>query len=311
MLRGIFVNSVPAVCSLYESGLMVYNALKSDNYILDYQEMSRDQALHKEKIEPHDFYILNWHHITLPINKYYIRTLPGLKIGLVLENNKDRLFDAYPSDIFNTYMLLDPTMPKTQGVYPFPRPLEKAENLLPLIREDIPVIGTFGLFTPGKNFDQIIREYRYKDKEVMIRMNIPFATYTLISEKSTREYCDSLRNLATPNIDLRISNEHMTKQQLISWCSQNSINIFPYDRLQAGLAAASDQAVSSGRGIGVTMCLTFRHIFPYIGENTWPQHNAEELAISTLPAVKKMQENWSTEKFAEKFMGLLREEHLL
>jgi hypothetical protein len=311
MLRGIFVNGISAICSLYESGRMVCNALKSDKYELDYMEMSMDQAFHKQRVEPHDFYIINWHHITLPMRKEVIRSLPGLKIGLVLENNKNNLFDAFPSDLFSTYMLLDPTMPKTQGVYPFPRPLEKAENLLPLLREDIPVIGSFGLHTPGKNFDQIIRQYRYKDKEIMIRINIPFASYVLFSKKETLDYCDDLRNLATPNIDLRVTNEYMTKQQLISWCSQNSCNVFPYDRIQAGIAAASDQALSSLRGIGVTMCLTFRHIHPYLSELTWPQHSAEELSVTTLPAVKQMNLDWSIDNFRKTFENLLVEEHLL
>ena len=97
----------------------------------------------------------------------------------------------------------------------------------------------------------------------------------------------------------------MTKQELIQWCSEHSLNIFPYYRSMPGLSATTDQAIVSGRGLAVTSCSTFRHIRKYI--SYYPKHDYLKLSESTLPGIKQMQLDWSNENFVQRFLELLEE----
>ena len=72
--RGIFINAQKANCSIYESGVMVYQCLKlSDKYSLDYMEIDP----HNLELNKYDFYFFNYHHSTMNfIDTKTIRQLP-------------------------------------------------------------------------------------------------------------------------------------------------------------------------------------------------------------------------------------------
>ena len=84
ILKGLFVNTQIATCSIHESGIMAYKALKlSDNYELDYCEVDLNQRTISTR---YDFYVFNYHPTTMGwLNTKYIKRLPGLKATIVLE----------------------------------------------------------------------------------------------------------------------------------------------------------------------------------------------------------------------------------
>jgi hypothetical protein len=312
--HGLFLNTTVANCSIYESGLMVKNALQkyANSFTIDYQEISKYGIFYNVGRE-YDFYVINWHPAVLNASRDSINSLPGKKIAVVLETLPNNPFPVTPPDWFNSYMVLDPTQKRTKNVYPFPRPLEIVDNLPPLLRDDIPVIGSFGFFTPGKKFEEIIEIYSNNRKQCIIRLNIPNNTYTTAThnEIKLRKYIQflQLQVKQRPNIDLRITQNYMSKEELVRWCSQNTINSFPYYRNLTGLSAVTDQAISAGRPIAITNCETFRHLRPYI--SYFPEQSYEELIKSTLEGVKRMQEDWNPHNFEHVFEGLLVEQRLL
>jgi hypothetical protein len=304
MINGLFVNTPKNFCSIYEAGVMVKNALlNSDKYNLDYIET--DQNFNTQG---YDFYIINWHHLALPIPHSTIKNLSGLKIGMVLETSENTIFEITP-DIFDAYMAIDPTVKRTSNIFPFPRPLETVDNLRLLLREDIPVIGSFGLYTSGKRYEEIIEYYNNTKKEAIIRINIPYGTYTYTRIDQIQAYGEYLKSLAKSNVQVIFTTEYKSKPELVRWLSEHSINIFMYYRSQPGLAATVDQSISSGRAIAITNNPTFRHLLQYI--DYYPHQTFEQLTTSTLPGIKQMQIDWSKEKFQEKFIELLTEKGLL
>lgn len=285
---------------------MIYNTIAtSTSYKIDYLEVSKSQ-MNVYDYSGYDFYIFNWHHNTLPISSSVINKIKGLRIGVLLEVGQAELRPFMPEDMFDTYIVLDPTKSKSGKYYPFPRPLEKVYSLLPLLSDDVPVIGTFGFLVPGKNFGEVLQQANNLKTDCILRMNFPDAAFTGVPFSAVKEFASRLHNFKSKNVDLRITHEYMTKPELIRWCSQNTVNVFPYYRNLPGLSAVTDQAVVAGRGIAITDCDTFRHLHKYI--SYFPKESYLELSKSTIPGVKQMQEDWSNDKFVAKFEELLFEQ---
>ena len=300
MIHGLLINTPKNHCSIYESGLDIKNILKSDKYNLDYLETSYNNLSYYG----YDFYVINWHHLALPIPIEVIEKLSGVKIGIVFETREDNIFEMTP-DIFDAYMVIDPTIKQTDRIFPFPRPLEVVDNLRPLLREDIPVIGSFGLFTGGKRFDEIVEVCNNMNKEVIIRINIPNGTFVKVDPNVIKYYIEYLKKLARPNVHIIFTNEYKTKEELIRWLSEHTVNVFPYYRTQTGLCATVDQALSAYRPIITTNDPTFRHLRKYI--DFYPHQTYEELILSTPPGIEQMNKDWSKENFNLKFEELLTE----
>ena len=81
----------------------------------------------------------------------------------------------------------------------------------------------------------------------------------------------SIEKVKNPGTEVRITEDYMTKPELITWCSQNTLNCFLYDRDLPGLAATTDQCIVSGRPLAVSDNETFRHILQYIKPYPEPQ----------------------------------------
>lgn len=311
MKKGLFVNQRKAQCSIYESGRMIYRILsKGKEYKLDYFEFDTKSI----PSTGYDFYVINWHPHTLKLSEATVKTLSGIKIAIVLEvslNNPKPFTPPW----FDAYMIIDPTKPRTETNYPFPRPIEKVSKLLPILDEKKLVFGSFGFFTGGeaiieKRFDEIIHNAN-KLGECIVRINLPQGTFTgpVSTLEKIKLYCDGLRRIAKPNVDLQITHNYMNEEDLVRWCSQHTMNIFPYYRNRPGLSAVTDQAIASGRALAVTKSDTFRHIHQHI--SYYPQQSYQELIYSTPSGVKKMQEIWNQDSFITSFKELLSDYKLL
>lgn len=309
--RGLFLNTEKANCSIYESGKMAYQCLLlSGKYELDYLEISENAA---EIPNNYEFYIFNYHHVTMSwLNTKRVSLLPGLKATLVLETLTNNPFVFCPADDFDAYLALDPTMNVAdKRVYAFPRPLEVSDSVTPYRDSSIPVIGTFGFATIGKGFELVVDAVNKEFEKAIVKINIPASTYSedrhwTLHKKHYADYLSELcKKVAKKGVEVVITNEFMTKDQLIEWCSQNTLNCFLYNRNQAGLSATTDQAISSGRPLAISTNETFRHIHRYI--KPYPFQSLKDAIASSEPQVKQMQTDWHPQNFATKFEEVLED----
>lgn len=309
MLEGLFLNSPKARCSIHESGRMIYSALlRSDKFSLDYQEVDVNN---REIKDAYDFYAFNYHPFTMDwMDTSAIRSMTGTKIAFVLEVLPDNPFPMVSSTDFDFYAAVDPSMRCfNRLVSAFPRPLDPFYNPdVPL--PDIPTIGSFGFATPGKGFDQVVKAANYEFDKAVVRINIPYGTH---AGKRSREYAKTIEDeccrAANPGIDVQITHDYMSKEELIRWCAGNTLNCFLYDRNQPGLAATVDQAVSSGRPLAVSYNATFRHVLKYI--KPFPLRTLKESIALSIPEVIQMQIDWTPMAFAQKFEELLAANNIL
>lgn len=315
-LKGLFLNTVKAKCSIHESGKMAFDCLKlSDKYVLDYQEVHKD-ARHIPT--NYDFYVFNYHPWTSMgwLNTKSVKQLPGLRATIVLEVLPQNPFALVSPDDFDAYLVLDPTINlPNPSVYAFPRPLEFCPVLEPYRERDIPVIGSFGLGTIGKGFELVVDAVGREFDRAVVRINIPPAsevveshTRNLYSRPYPEYLADLCRRVARKGIEVQVTNNYMTKSELIQWCSQNTLNCFLYNRDQPGLSATTDQAVVSGRPLAVSANETFRHLHLYI--KPYPYISLREAIAMTQESVQRIQQDWKPKKFAERFERVLEDAKL-
>jgi hypothetical protein len=310
MLRGLFVNTSEAQCSIYESGKMIYEALRlSEAYELDYIEVDE---LNRRISTLYDFYAFNYHFSVMSwLKTQCLRSLNGLKIVFVLEMLPNDPFVHCPEEDFDVYCVLDPTMQvKDDRVYSFPRPLEMLDstpNEEP--QNDIPIIGTFGFATIGKGFELVVDAVNKEFDKAIIRINIPRSTYAddvcwYLQRRNYAEYLKELCiSLAKPGINVQVTHDYMSKPELVNWCAQNTLNVFLYHRYQAGLSATTDQAIASGRPLAVSTNETFRHLHQHL--QPYPICSLKQSIKHSQPQVLRMQNLWSPMNFVSTFEKVL------
>jgi len=295
-MKGLFINSKQANCSIYESGIMCYSVLnKSKLYTLDYTEEIIDTT--------YDFYIFNYHYIVLNVDQSLLSRLNGLKISVVTEVDNDNPL-IYTPDIFDFYIVIDPTIIETNKVYSFPRPLETYDILDRKYNDDV-IIGSFGFLTDGKRFDLVVDAVENEFDSALIRFNFPHATYVPLHTYSANydKIINRVNLIQNRNIKVEITKNYLTKEELIEWCSNNTLNCFFYDRNCPGLSAVTDQAISSESALSINNNGTFRHILKYI--KPYPDWSLKYSIENSKEFVVKMKKDWSTEIFCAKFENIL------
>lgn len=304
-LAGLFINCVEAQDSIFESGKMVYECLlDSDKYSLDYVELTPNNTSLSTK---YDFYLFNYHILTMSwLDTTAVKKLlPGVKMTIVLEVSPNDPFVLCPPDDFDAYCVLDPTLNiDVENAFPFPRPLEKFGEPDIYKPKEIPVIGSFGFATPGKGFEHVVDAVNKEFEKAVVRINIPYGTYTN-DEKAIYAHglAQMCRDRAKDGVEVSVTHDYMTKPELVKWCGENTLNCFLYDRNQPGLAATTDQAITSGRPLITSKNNTFRHIQKFI--KPFPYQSLKSAIANTEEIVKEIQQAWSAEKFRERFEEIL------
>ena len=309
-LKGLFLNTEKAICSIYESGKMCFDCLvKSEIYSLDYVELS---AINREIDLTYDFYIFNYHFVQMRwLDTQLVKDLPGFKATIVLEVSQNSPFDCVSKDDFDAYLVLDPTCRHfLNNVYAFPRPLEVSTYTSNEYEEgEAPIIGTFGLSFLDKGFEEVVQAVNQEFDVATVRINVPNSPN--ISNKSVNDFKSLLARLnLKKEIKIVLSDHYFDKEDLIKWCAQNTLNVFLYNRrIGNGLSTTTDQAIASGRPLSISTNPTFRHIHTYI--EPYPYLSLKDAITSTAPIVKKIQEDWSPAKFVSRFEEVLKKNKVL
>jgi hypothetical protein len=302
MIRGLFINNRKAKDSIFESGKMVYDCLKqSKKIVIDYCEVDVEN---RQIRNGYDFYFFNYHPVTMGwLETGTLKKDLGLVITMILEVAPGDAFVMCPEKDFDIYCALDPTIKERDNLYAFPRPLEKIGFQIKYDEHEIPVIGSFGFATKGKGFQHVINAVNQEFQRAIVKINIPYGDFVPESEKYALFLSETCKKLAKPGIDVIVTHDFMTKEQLIKWCASNTLNCFLYDREMPGLSATTDQAIVSKRPLAVADNNTFRHITAYLPP--YPKFSLKDSIEKSLPIIEKMEEDWMPEIFTTKFEKII------
>ena len=306
-MRGIFYNSKQSLCSIWESGKMCYEALKnSNNYTLEYSEEETMDFSYDFAIFNHHFTVNRWISNEI-INKF---KKPTFCIVTEVSFNSNPI--EFSPNYFSHYIVLDPTIKETKNIHGFIRPIEDfdlstVDNTK--IDYNIPNIFSFGFATIGKEWHKIVELVQNDYDKANIHFNIPKGTYVpdyLHNNEIERIKKNCKNIIKKPGIILKITNDNLSKQEIIKLCSTSTINCFFYIRehiFVSGLAAVTDQAIASGRPLFITSDRTFRHIHKYI--DYYPNISIKEAIENNQKGVLKMKEEWTRKEFLKKFEKIL------
>lgn len=289
-MRTLLVNPTDPVCSIYQTGTAVRDIVGCD-----YIEVTRETEIPGG----YDAYVFNFHHIAMPwIAPTLLSALPGLKATLVLEVAPGHPFALVAPDRFDRYLCLDPTLEHPDPrVRALPRPLTECRPARPVEGIKIGTMG-FGLETAYKNFGDIaMLAFEELGDDITLRIHAP-----------PRGGCVSAVHIGDAfrqeGIHIEATAHYMEREELISWCSENTLNVFLYTRTGVpGIASSPDQPIMSGRPILVNSDATFRHIHPY--QPSYPDWSFRDAIEKGEETVARMQRDWSPENFRKAFWEAL------
>lgn len=303
MLKALFINSSSKKCSIYQSGKMIFDCLRQSKKVsFDYIEIDSDNRFIPVG---YDFYLFNYHYATMGwLDLKELKRHFSYIMTIVLEVLPNNPFPLVDDKAFDAYLAIDPTMESDNPkVFAFPRPLEKTLDIDLSEESETPIIGSFGMPTHGKGFDLIIKAINKEFDKAIFRLNLSKADFVPNYEEIIQYYTDLCRQTAKSGIEVQVTSDFMTKEELIKWCASNTINCFFYDRNQPGLSATTDQAITSGRPLLISDNPTFRHIHKYI--KPYPEWSIKEAIVKTPSIIKQIQKDWSQEAFAATFDDMI------
>lgn len=226
-----------------------------------------------------DIVIVNYHHATLPFIQDE-SMVKGIRYAAIFHEGP---LNFTPDIVLNTEI----------------RPLFNID--LPVWRNEIPTIGSFGFGFPDKDFTRVCREVMNQYDKAIVRLLIPFAYYgdrdgALAKDQARR--CAEL--LKGTNIRLDVLHEYLPPLSLLHWLNQNDLNLFLYKPSHGrGIASATDYALSVNKPIGVSNSEMFRHLPKEIYIDNTP---LKELTVEML---KETKERNSNEKLVEYYKTML------
>jgi hypothetical protein len=267
----LYVNHKKQRCGVYEFGRDIGNLLlKSYKFDVCYVECDSLFEFKREfKVKLPNIVIWNFHPITMPwVSQRGRFSIPlkykfsAIHIGTIHEVYQE-LADEIDNNIFDFHIAPDPTLMLKNSI------VFKTGRLLPakvLETKDVntlPIIGSFGFATKGKGFEKIIDIVQDEFDEALIKLNIPFAKFGDTNGKNAKEIAALCRKrINKAKISLEINHDYLDRNELISFLSSNSINVFLYDDMEKrGISSALDWALASRRPIAISNSSLFRHLF--------------------------------------------------
>jgi hypothetical protein len=303
-MRVFFVNAKKKSCGVYQYGKRVSEILKSEE---------RHQFLCREIDEESDFIqavnafdpqiiIYNWHESTM---KWLT---PNLTNNL---NETKQLFffheGSFPSFFKNDgFVMLNGIENELQKIFSIPRPI--FEEKISVVKNDTPMFGSFGFGFENKGFEKICHLINASYDKAIIRLHITNAFYGDQSGDISNRVIQRCRNLITKkNIQLIVTNDYISDEEILKFLSENTANIFLYDEmLGRGLSSVIDYAVSVDTPLIINNSDMFRHLRAERPQISIDQNNIPDIINLGLEPVKFFREKWSHKNFRNKFFDIFQ-----
>jgi hypothetical protein len=182
-----------------------------------------------------------------------------------------------PEYLFDIVVDIDPTAPESATRFSIPRPIyENVDALLetytpsPNIKSfieysqpGVPVFGSFGFGFLNKGFYRLVQLIDATYDAAIIKLIIPSAHFDPNRDHTTntmRQICENLPRKAS--IQLMITHEFVSNEDLLLFLKSNTANLFLYDKLEGrGISSALDYALSVNTPLAISDSHMFRHLY--------------------------------------------------
>lgn len=203
----------------------------------------------------YDAFIINWHEKLFPWLDDDL--IAALKIPVAFIGGHD----CYPLFV-NKSHVLDATScnEATSRSTPIPRPVR---DFWPLPDPERVTIGSCGFNFYSKNFHFIATIVAQSYDDALIRLHISQHPHGDTIDGIEKTIQQELWRLGKPNIDVEISTDFLTDEDLITFLSANTANVFLYPEFlgqNRGLSSTIDKALAAKKPFAISDSTMYRHI---------------------------------------------------
>ena len=300
----LVVNHLQQQCGVYQYGKNTVGVLeKSIKYNFIYAECANlnDLIMYVKKYVPIAI-IYNYHVSTLGwVNDGTIRQLRPIK-QLSIQHEPHQ---PQPAGI-DAIISQDPSQLEWGNHFSVPRILHDFNGVVEEPAEL--TFGTFGFGMAGKGFDRIVEQVCQEFDQATIRMHIPFAHFGDQSGAQARNWANLARSkVSKPGITLIIDHDWFTKDQLLQFLANNSMNVFMYDSftLDRGVTAVLDFSLSVPRPIAITKSFMFQHVWKLVPETLIEDSSLTEILTKGIAPLAPLYKAWSHDEFIRSYERIL------
>jgi hypothetical protein len=292
-------NHKQSACGVYQYGKRISEIIcKSQLFSIDYYEVSNyDEYLNCLAKKTYTIIIYNYHAVTMPwINRTVLRSIHSVHISIAHES---------PDSMFQIRLDVNPS-----AGLGLPRPIFEtipgpSDHPFITYGQDtgIPIIGSFGFGFTNKGFDKIIYKVNQEFDEAIIKFIIPIPDYGVNTVEEVAMRCRSV--FTKPGIQIRVSHQYFTDNEILQFLSSNTINCFFYDAMHGrSISSAIDYALSVRKPLCITNSHMFRHIYsPLIDGDIVSIRSCIETSV---PYLAKFNEAWCNQALIERVEKILR-----
>lgn len=196
-----------------------------------------------------------------------------------------------------------PDFPENAIAFSAPRPLFEYENTYSMSAK-IPIINCFG-FIGRQDFEKAAQMINREFDHAVVNFHMPHNDLNFGGcPKETAAACRSI--ITKKNIQLNITHEFMSNNELLDFLAQGSLNVFLYKETRGlGCASTLDFALSVKKPIAITRNSVMSHIY-----NTHPSicvedRSLKEIMASGFEPLEPYYEKWKPEKFIEAYEKIM------
>jgi len=313
-MKILFTNHSQQQCGVYQYGARTAKILESDpRFLLLYVEVDNPEQLYSavSQFKP-DVILLNWALGTQPWLSGEV--LNGLNVKKVVFYHDDfndhlRTFNA-DAFIVGSQDENDPSRPSENKYYVLPRPIVE-RDVVEKERGDIISVGSFGTGSTRKGFQDVVTRVCNEYDEAIINFHITGAYFDYTNGATALAVSDLCRQHVTkPGIQLNITNDFITDEELALRLQQNDINIFMYTHEVphfAGIASSLDFPVGWGGPIATNGNIMFRHVLKDYPEINLDNHSIDEVLALGNRVSLELRDQWSNKNLRDKIYQITQE----
>lgn len=294
----IFVNHNVVNCGVYQYGKRVFDiSKKSQKYNFEYVEVTCFENLFefiKDKNPKMIFY--NYLPSTMPwFNDSIFNQIKslGIKQGNIVHNCKYGNFDFY--------LHQDPYYKNDENNFAILRPLFEYLPNDNLKKNDKIQIGTFGFGGQHKFVPEICRlvSEEFVNQQIKLNLHVTEGFYSGNIFEEVKNEC--LNNLNNENIDLNITNNFLTNEDLLNFLHQNDLNIFFYENypFYNGISSSIDYALSVRKPIAICKSNMFSHIMDVTPSICVEDTDLVDIIANGFSPLQEKYNSWSHKNFID------------
>lgn len=303
-MKVLFINHSQQECGVYQYGKRVSDIISVDErYSVFYIEVNNSLEFINEvnRISP-DIIIYNWHEATMRwLTSNITNNIKNVKQLFIYHES------SFPSHLKSDgFLMTDFTEDENNRKFSILRPIFERQNTKTY--NDIPIIGSFGFGFENKGFERLCQVVNDSFNKAIIHLHITKAFFGDRNGIISNRIINRCRNIITnPNIELIITDNFMSNEEILEFLNKNTVNVFLYDNMPGrGLSSTIDYAVSVDVPLVVNNSNMFRHLLADKPEISIDNNTIIDIINMGNSSVQYFREKWSNDKMRDKFYKILQ-----